>query len=100
MKTILVVYTNGIGNKEDLSRKKKYAFNTKDEISIGDLISSKEYESLMKVVNVLPTKYEYINIATGELSDIIKSTNDFAIRELVITEDTETVIYGKKVNNN
>lgn len=96
MKTILVIYTN---TKVDISNyKKRYAFNTNDNISIGDMLKSPQYATNMQVVKVLDRAFKYFNRATGDLSDEYISTNQFETRELKIASTT-SVIYATKVND-
>lgn len=52
MKTILVVYTNvKLTNKEIADNKlTKYAFRTSEDVEVGDLIESKDYNKSMQVI--------------------------------------------------
>lgn len=93
MKTILVSY-----GKTASYKKKKYAFNTKSELKVGDLINSPNYDSVMLVEVILEKAYNYCNLQTGELTDEIKSTECVKIRELVMREEKSDVVYGNIVN--
>lgn len=95
MKTIIVVYTNTkITNKSSLSSTKRYSFNTSSEVAEEDLISTSSYDTSIQVVKVLNKGYKYYNASTGDLSDEYTSTNQREIKELVIREDAEDVVYG------
>lgn len=99
MKTILVIYSNNkITSKKELRTIKQYAFNTTSEISIGDMLSSREYSSNMQVTNILDKSYKYYNSATGELSDVLTSTAQREIAFLEIRNDESDVIYATKIN--
>ena len=99
MKTVLVIYTDRVGlSKTEVARTKKYAFNTSSEFEIGDIIESQNYDTNMMVVKVLESSFTYFNAATGELSNDFTSTAQWTIRELVIREDEEEVVYGRIVN--
>lgn len=97
MKTVIVVYSNKVLTKTQISRAKKYSFNTPSEVEIGDLIDSPNYDTKMLVVKVLDRNYKYFNSSTGELSDNYNSTSQWEIRTLVIREEEEEVIYGSLV---
>ena len=98
MKTILVCYVNSLGkSKEDVSKLKKYPFNTNNDVKVGDVIRSQEYDAFLKVVRVLDKLYSYHNTTTGELSNEFTSTYQWEIRELEIREENSEVIYGKIV---
>lgn len=97
MKTIIVVYTGSIVDKKTIGRMKKYSFNTQSDISVGDLLDSPEYDTPMQVVRVLETGFKYFNRSTGELSDDYTSTSQWEIRELVLRENDNEVIYASKV---
>lgn len=99
MKTILVIYTaNTVTNNSTVAKYKRYAFNTKSDIEIGDLISSAAYTTSMQVVKVLSKSYKYYNAETGKLSDRFSSTKQWNIKELVIREDDSEVVYGSITN--
>lgn len=97
MKTILVCYTSKKLVKGDVHKYKKYAFNSKSDIKEGDLIDSPNYDTQMRVVKVLDKSFTYYNASTGELNDDFNSTSQWEIRELIIREDTEDVVYGNIV---
>jgi hypothetical protein len=97
MKTILVVYSNKAVSKSDISRMKKYSFNTSSELKEGDIIETKEYETNLVVVKILDRAYIYYNGSTGELSDTFNSTSQWTIRTLEIRDEEEEIIYGKKI---
>jgi hypothetical protein len=94
MNTILVCYTKKKLTKAEAHKYKRYAFNTRDKVLVGDLIESPNYDTPMRVVKVLPKSYEYYNASNGELSNAFSSTSQWEIRELVIREETEDIVYG------
>lgn len=98
MKTILVVYSNTPVSKAEAGRMKKYSFNTSAEVKVGDTIESPEYTTKLQVVKVLDQAFKYFNSSTGELSNEFKASTQWEIRELVIREDRDEVVYGKLVS--
>ena len=95
MKTVLGIYThNKLSSKEAL-KKKKYAFNTDQDLKVNDLIESNEFSTPIQIVQVLDKSFNYVNIATGDLSHEITSTNQFPVREIIIRQEKSDVIYGK-----
>lgn len=99
MKTVLVIYTNKkLTSKAEIGRNKRYAFNTKDQLSVGDMIESSSYNTKMQVVKVLDECYKYYNGTTGKLSQKFSSTNQWEIRNLAIREDEDDTIYAKKLD--
>lgn len=97
MKTVIVVFTNTPLTKEECRNLKKYAFNTSDEVAVGNTITSNKYNTAMQVVRVLDREYKYYNPATGELSDEYSSTLQWEIKTLAIREEDDSVVYGKIV---
>jgi hypothetical protein len=98
MKTIFCIYSNTPVAASDINKFKKYCFNSEIEangLKVGDRIASSAYNTPIQVVEILPVSYRYVNIATGELSDILNSTNQFEIRPLVMRTDTPNVVYGQ-----
>lgn len=98
MKTIFCIYSNTPVAASDITKFKKYCFNSEIEtngLKVGDRIATNIYEAPMQVVEILPTSYRYVNLATGELSDILNSTTQLEIRPLVMRTDTPNVVYGQ-----
>lgn len=75
---------------------KRYFFNTSVEIAVGDLIKSPNYESCMRVVEVLEDSFKYFNRITGNFTNSITSSEEFPIRELV-EQSAENIIYFTKI---
>lgn len=98
MKTILVVYTNTAMTVKQVSDRKvkKYCFQTEENLSVGDMIESKAYTSKMQVTDIIDADYKYYNAVTGEMRNDINSTNCYPIKKLVLREDDELTVYGKK----
>ena len=97
MKTIFVIYTNvKITDKKDLRVRKKYCFNTKDEIAVGDMLSSNSYDTKMQVTQVLDNSYKYYNSQTGELANTITSTAHNEIAEIVLGTNDSNTVYAVK----
>ncbi len=97
-RTIFVVYTNGTSKGVITNRcLKRYAFNTESEVSVGDIIESKDYESRMVVVKVLTREYKYYDRITGVLSNKLTSTGMYDIKDIKIVEnvDSEMVVASK-----
>jgi len=99
MKTIIVIYTaDKITDKKEISRAKKYSFNTSSKVKIGDLIETNTYDTPMQVVKILPKAFKYFNGATGLLSDKFDSTTQWEIRTLEVRTKVESeVIYGSLI---
>lgn len=91
-RTILVVYSD---NKDYARYAKRYAFNTTEDLKVGDKLESSEYTTSMIVDKVLDTYYEYFNKATGELTNTLSNSNAFKIRDLVIRNEESDVVYCK-----
>ena len=90
MKTLLVVYTDVRLSAKECQTMKRCTFNTKSAIKVGDLLSTDQYDTAMQVVEVLKRSYKYVNLATGELSNLRSAnTRQVEIRFLKL-EDNET----------
>jgi hypothetical protein len=101
MKTIIVIYTNKkITNKQELSRTKKYSFNTESNLNVGDLLDSPTYDTKMQVVKILTKSHKYFNSATGKLSNAYSSTSQWEVRTMVIRESEEDVVYASIIPEN
>lgn len=98
MKTIFVIYTNKKLTDKEIGYTKRYCFNTKDDVKVGDMIKSPNYDTAMQVVQVLEEAFSHFNHATGDLSNSLTNTKQFLIRELCIREEDTSVIYGKILN--
>lgn len=99
MKTIIVIYTeNKVTNSDTMKKYKHYAFNTKSELKIGDLIKySNSAKEKIQVVRILEECFRFYNDRTGELSNTYISTAQHEIKELVIREDAQNVTYGSLI---
>lgn len=96
-KTIFVVYTTETDmNKVKSMKLHRYAFNTKEDLKVGDIIISDNYETPMVVVSVLDFVYTYVNVRTGELLNEVNSTYCYPIRMLEEKTVEEDVIYFTK----
>lgn len=101
LKTVLVIYTNVLlKNKKERDSKKVYAFNSASDINVGDMIETKDYDTNLQVVGVLPRAFKYYNGSTGDLSDNYNSTMQKEIRTLEISEAEENIVYGTIINKN
>lgn len=103
MKTIFCIYSEKAVTITDISKFKKYSFNCEVEdngLKVGDRITTNAYNTPLQVVEILPTSFRYVNIATGELSDILNSTNQFEIRPLILRTDMPNVVYGQIIEQN
>ena len=100
MKTILVVYTCEKLSKRDTQTMKRYSFNTKADVKIGDLVETKQYDTPLQVVEILDACYKYVDVNSGELSNKRKpSTKQFEIRELIINTSADSAIVGSLVKS-
>lgn len=101
MKTILVVYTNETKlSKVEMGRLKRYSFNTKAEVNVGDIIETDEYDTNLMVAEVMNESYSFYNRATGDLSNVKSAnTNWWTIRELIIGDKNTDVVYGRLKEN-
>lgn len=91
MKTIFVIFTKELN--PNVNKFKKYTFNTSDEVKVGDIIASPNYETPIYVSDVLDKSYSYVNLSTGELKDKINNSLDRPIRTLKLV-DSDDIIYG------
>lgn len=97
IKTIFVVYTTETDiNKIKSMKLHRYVFNTKEDLQIGDVITSDNYELPMVVVSILDTVFTHVNLKTGELLNSITSTYCYPIRLLKEKTFEEDVIYFTK----
>lgn len=88
MKTIIVVYTDIKLSKADWQTMKRYSFNTRSKVRIGDMIEGDRYSTAMQVIEILDTTYKYVNVGTGELSNKkAANTKQYEIRELRVNDD-------------
>ena len=92
MKTILVIYTDV--EVADAGYTKRYAFNTHDDVVVGDMLKSSNYDSNMQVVEVLDECFKYFNKTTGELTNSLNNSFAFPIRELELRDENPNVIYA------
>lgn len=100
MKTILVVYTNERLSVEQINNRKmqKYCFRTESEVTVGDVLKSKNYNANMVVTDVVDADYKYYNAQNGEMTNSINSTKCYPIKTMVLREEDESVVYASKVN--
>lgn len=95
-KTIFCIYTDK--KIENVTAKnKRYSFNTSSDVQVGDMIKTKEYNTLLQVVMILDDCFTYYNESTGEVSNTLTSTLQWKIKTLEIAEEREDIIYGTKV---
>jgi len=88
MKTIIVVYTDIKLSKADWQTMKRYSFNTRSKVRIGDMIEGDRYSTAMQVIEILADTYKYVNVGTGELSNKKgANTKQYEIRELRVNDD-------------
>lgn len=99
MKTILVVYANQKLSVEQINNQKmqKYCFRTDSEVKVGDVLKSRNYTANMVVTDVIDQDYKYYNKQSGEMVNVINSTNCYPIKTMVLREEDESVIYATKV---
>jgi hypothetical protein len=97
MKTVLVVFTKRkLELDSEISKLKRYSYNTEADLKEGDLISSKSYDSYLQVVKILPRDFMYYNSATGEMSNEFNSSDQRKIKTLVINqENDDNIIHGR-----
>lgn len=99
MKTILVVYANQELSVEQINNQKmqKYCFRTDSEVKVGDVLKSRNYTANMVVTDIADKDYKYYNKQSGEMTDIINSTNCYPIKTMVLREEDANVVYATKV---
>lgn len=78
----------------EIRKAKKYSFNTKDDVKVGDLIKSPSYTTPMLVVRVSDEAYKFYNSVNGDLGNVWNSTAQEDIKELVIREESSEIVYG------
>lgn len=98
MKTVLVIYSNHRLPLTTIGNRKKYAFNTEDDLKPGDMLNTTAYDTKLQVVKVLDKSFKYYNEATGELSDEFTSTRQWVIKKLIMREDDDTSVYGNIID--
>lgn len=99
MKTIFVVFNSSSVEEANTKKLTKYAFNTEEDVKVGDIISSRSYQGTMLVTDILDSYYQYYNSKTGNLTYAINSTFCYPIKELVLsTENTEKVYFTQTSN--
>lgn len=96
MKTIFVVYTDEKNFNVKACKVKKYAFNTENDVKVGDILKSSTYDTNMVVTDVLDKAYKYYNNTTGELSDVLNSTALRSIKTMDITDKAVDVVIARK----
>ncbi len=84
MKTIFVVYTPLPLSKKEAFSLKRYSFNTKSKVKVGDYFISPDYSTPMQVVEVLSRSFKYVDFASGELSNTLTNTNQRPMKEIVV----------------
>ena len=101
MKTIFVIYSYDTDKSlEDLKSKKRYVFRTNDDLQVGDIVKSDNYDANMVVVEVLNKDFLYFNKSTGELSNELGSTQQYPIRTLqIVDKSSADVILAVKIGN-
>jgi hypothetical protein len=97
METILVVFTKKkLESAAEINRLKKYAYNTKSYLKEGDMTPSRNYDSLLQVVNVMSEAYNYYDASTGNMSIEPTSSNSWRIKELVLNQvNDDNIVYGR-----
>lgn len=93
MKTILVVFNASSVDEANSNKLQKYAFNTKEEVKVGDVLTSNSYTGSMLVTDVLETSYKYYNNKTSQLTDTINSTCCYPIKELILGTENTNMVY-------
>lgn len=97
MKTIFVIFTKELN--PNVNKFKKYTYNIIDEVKVGDMIASPNYETPMYVSDVLDESYNYVNLSTGELKDKVNHPLDRPIRTLKLI-DSGDLICGTLIKQN
>ena len=99
-RTVFVIFTaTKLENRDDYRTKKRYCFNTESDVSEGDMLSSKAYQTPLQVVTVLDKDYKYYNETTGDLSNEITSTAQREIKDLVIQDkQKDDAVYASKIS--
>ena len=88
-KTILVAFMSESNNETTVQKKKKYSFNTDEDLKVGDILFVPNYKKNVFVSMVSDKLFKYYNISTGELTNEINSSSIFPIRKLVLTDNPE-----------
>lgn len=92
MKTFFVIYAAEYVSDKEIKaayKAKRYAFNTEDDVKVGDRLNSSSYSTEMTVVEVLDTNYKYYNLSSGDLSNKLNSASLRKIRTMKIVENAE-----------
>ena len=96
MKTILVIYTNT--KMANSGYTKRYCFKTDNDVKLGDMLSSKAYDTPMQVVKILNKDYKYFNKVTGDMSNIYSNSNQYEIRSIkILAKDEIDIIMAVKL---
>lgn len=100
LRTILVVYSDIAVDAKKATTMKKYAFNTLENVKVGDRIASDAYDTGMVIVEVLEEAFRYYNFVTGELTNVMNNTKLGLIRNMKILDEVDVnTIYAVKVND-
>lgn len=88
MKTILVIFSQEKLSKSEHQTMKRYSFNTKANLKVGDRLITEMYSTPIQVVEVLDKGYKYYNKGTGELSSKrVANSMQLEIREIRVHDD-------------
>ena len=100
LRTILVVYSDIAVDAKKATTMKKYAFNTLEDVKVGDRIASDAYDTGMIIVEVLEEAFRYYNFVTGELTNVMNNTKLGLIRNMKILDEVDVnTIYAVKVSD-
>jgi hypothetical protein len=96
MKTVLCVYSDKKNlNMSEKGSLKRYAFNTGEELRIGDCIKADNYNTDLVVVAIFSECFFYYVSTTGELAkELPNNSNAWTIKELKIEAKDENIVYG------
>jgi len=100
LRTIMVVYSDTAVDAKKATTMKKYAFNTIEDVKVGDRIASDAYDTGMVIVEVLEDGFRYYNFVTGELTNVMNNTKLGMIRTIKILDEVDVnTIYAVKVTD-
>ena len=75
----------------------KLCFKTKEELSVGDKLKSKDYIGTLEVIHIDNHEYSYVNDVTGDLTDTFNSIHCLPIEQLNLRYDSEDMHYFQKL---
>lgn len=94
MKTLIGIFTKEKLPLDEAIKGKQYSFNSADNIEVDDHIQTEQYRNKIQVVAVVDPAYRFVNIKTGDLSNIKHDDNYVPIREINLLKENGEKLQG------